>query len=415
MPRSGVLMSVNLLAAFTLITTAAFPYRMWLPIGPFPSFSILDVALIVSALYLSACLLLQGAIKLGDAPSFTLLLVPLLATLLSSAWSQDLLATLRSTTLYIEAIIAYLTVINLLKQYSARTILRLVSWFVIALVLAGAFLLLNVPGFQPQSPALKEEFGDYIPYYARLSHPFLGRSNNLATVLAFFVPVFAAAGQAVRKRRYLFMAIITLVATILTFSRGVLIALLVVGLIYGVGSARSFLGTLRFLALSLVPIGLSVLIMVTYNDATRVTLGDRLSDTNITSRLDLLEIGLEKIASRPLLGYGGGVNPDNEEALKPTVHNTFVQQVIYFGIPLGFAVGMSLVLLMVRFFVWRGAGAESRVIARAVGFSVLGQLLIFFAESSFEGATLRILFYLSLGLSISLLEAPSTSKARYYE
>jgi hypothetical protein len=40
-----------------------------------------------------------------------------------------------------------------------------------------------------------------------------------------------------------------------------------------------------------------------------------------------------------------------------------------------------------------------------VGYAVLGQLLIFTTESSYEGSVLRVLFYLSLGLGIALVHA----------
>jgi O-antigen ligase len=146
------------------------------------------------------------------------------------------------------------------------------------------------------------------------------------------------------------------------------------------------------------PLGLALL--YAFNRATREFFLTRFSSANATMRLDFLSEALPKIEERPLLGFGGGVAPDFAEDLA-RVHNTYVQQLLNFGLLLGSIAALALIGTAVFFFSrWRTSG-----VARVVGFTLTAQLVIFAVESSFEGTTLRVLFYLSIGLAASLVRA----------
>jgi O-antigen ligase len=137
------------------------------------------------------------------------------------------------------------------------------------------------------------------------------------------------------------------------------------------------------------------------NPATHEFFGARLGLANVSGRSALISTSFPKIEHRPFLGYGAGVAPDNDPLLAGGVHNTFVQQVLYFGLPLG---------LVVSAILCGGAGVflarrRSEQIAGVIAYAVMVQLVIFVFESSFEGTVLRLLFYFSIGLAVALLRS----------
>ena len=112
-------------------------------------------------------------------------------------------------------------------------------------------------------------------------------------------------------------------------------------------------------------------------------------------------MSMTKIVNRPLLRYGAGATPDRDPLLGQGVHNTYLQQVLYFGLPLGLLVSLALVGTAGMFL----ARGRSIAIAGVIGCSLMVQLVIGLFESSFEGRVLRVLFYLSMGLATALLRA----------
>jgi hypothetical protein len=73
---------------------------------------------------------------------------------------------------------------------------------------------------------------------------------------------------------------------------------------------------------------------------------------------------------------------------------------VYFGIPLGVIVSLSLCAIP-AFFLARRPNPLAGVIA----YALIAQLVIFLFESSFEGTVLRVLFYLAIGLAVALLRS----------
>jgi O-antigen ligase len=342
----------------------------------------------------------------GYRKLFWLLCLPLVVSAASIAWSQDPLATVRTWLTYVEGIVAYLFVVRELGGLPPARVITYIKRYAYLLILPGVLLLLHVPGFAPQGERdLSHLSGDYISYYTRLSHPVLGRSNNLATVLAFLAPLLLYWGHTRHDRRATRAGFITLLAIFLTLSRGVLLAFVVAGLLYApLAAGRRRLGERGFggKVAAIVALGaISIGFFYSVNPATNKFVGDRFSIANIDARFDLISRSVTKIANRPLLGYGAGANPDHDPVLGPGVHNTYLQQVVYFGLPLGLLVSLTLVGTAAVFLARRRLSATAGVIA----YALMVQLVIGLFESSFEGTTLRVLFYLSVGLATALLRA----------
>ena len=141
------------------------------------------------------------------------------------------------------------------------------------------------------------------------------------------------------------------------------------------------------------------------NPLVKKYLPGRLSKINIYDRLIRLNLGYQKVINRPLLGYGAGVTPWEKHELEGEIHNTFLQQLVYFGIIFGFIVVISLILMPIRFFIWRTKYPKVKFMAKAIAFSILAQLIIFLSQASFEGSVLRILLYFSVGLVVAFLNS----------
>jgi hypothetical protein len=149
----------------------------------------------------------------------------------------------------------------------------------------------------------------------------------------------------------------------------------------------------------------AVVLLYLLNPTTNEFFADRFSAANLETRWQLASLALTKIMESPVLGYGGGVAPGLQPGLTLDVHNTYLQQILYYGVPLGLVVCMSL-FQVCRFFF---SDRVSPDLARVLGLSVLVQLLVFVFESSFEGTVLKVLFYLSIGFAVGILRSAESS------
>jgi hypothetical protein len=372
------------------------------------SISILDVALLAAAgtLFLDAAF---RPLDPGYAVLLRLLCVPLLLSVTSIVWSQDPTASVRASIVYAEGIVAYLFVVRELAGLSPARVMTHIKRYAYLLIVPGILLLLHVPGFAPDLAGVKHSSGDYLSYYTRLSHPVLGRSNNLASVLAFFAPLLLYWGHIHSDRRLTRAGVITLVAIVLTFSRGVLLAFLVAGLLYAPfvrprrphdAPGRGFAGKL----VAVVAVGaIAIYAFYLVDPTAHQTLAGRFSLVNVRQRVDIVSLGISKVAERPLLGFGAGTIPDQAPLLEAerSVHNTYLQQFVYFGIPLGVFLSMALSGIAAFFLARR----QITGVAGAIGYVVMVQLVTFLWESSFEGTVLKVLFFFSIGFAVGLLKA----------
>jgi hypothetical protein len=388
-----------------VLIAAAMPVRISDAFPVVRSVSVLDVLLVVLALTL--CLdLASHPLDTGYENLFLLLVIPLSVTTASVVWSQDRPATVRAVLIYTEGIIAYLFVIRELDGLSPERVITYIARYAYLVIIPGVLLLLHVPGFAPEQAGLSHSSGDYLSYYTRLSHPVLGRSNNLATVLAFFAPILLYWGHTRGNRRITLAGSVTLLAICLTLSRGVLLSFAVAGLVYAVlvFDRRRFAGS-RFggklvgiVAAGVLAIGALYLV----NPATHEFFAGRLSLANVHGRIALITTSFGEVARRPVLGFGGGVDPMFE-----ATHNTYVQQAVYFGLPLAIVVSIALWGTVSVFLARRRWSGVAGVIA----YTLLVQLISFLFEASFEGTVLRVLFYLSVGLAVGLLRSVEAERA----
>jgi len=391
-----------------LLVCAASPVRIFVPTGLTSSFSILDVV----ALAAFAALLVDAAVSrrldLGPPGLLALLTLPALVNLLSTTWTQDMVATVTSAFVYVESLILYLFALRVTRGMSAGSIVAAMRLFVL-LVLTPAFLLLfRVPGFGPQEMDLSPTSTDYVGYFSRLSHPFIGRSNNLATVLVFFVFIFAVWGTRHRDARALVAAGVSMTAVALTLSRGVTLALVVTGLVAFTGMrnerSREIGAHRRWRAGRIVALGALVAVAAVWalfqlNASTRDFSSGRLSGAGAAERTSRYELALDKIVQRPSLGVGAGAVPDGDPALSGGVHNAYLQQLVSYGLGLGLLTILCLIGL------WWATERLDRYRLTGLSLAVLTQLLLWLTESSYEGTVLRPILYLSIGLGVALLRA----------
>jgi O-antigen ligase len=392
-------------ALMVVLVAAAMPVRLADSFPLVHSVSVLDILLIIAA----ATLFLDLAFRPldpGYRTLFRILLVPVLVSFISLAWSQDRGQTVRSLLIYLEGLIAYLFVVRELNGLRPSQIMTYIGRYGILLVIPGVLLLLHVPGFAPRVPPnLSHSAGDYLSFYSRFSHPVLGRSNNIAAVLAFFPALLIYWGQSRRIPAATLSGVVTAIAVFLTLSRGTLLSFVVGGLIYAAlpratpGAATS---RWRRTVITVLAAGaLAVAALYVANPATHDFFSGRLGSANINGRFSLISMAVPKLAARPWLGYGAGVTPDADPKLAEGVHDTYLQQALYFGLPLALVVSLALWAIPAFFLSRRRASP----IAGVIGYTIMVQLLSFIFESSLEGTVLRVLFYLSVGLGAALLRS----------
>jgi len=395
--------------ATLLMLAAAFPMRFHYRFAVFGSFTLLDVVLAVLGIALGLRMLAAGqALRTGDGKVAFLLAVPFVICISSLVWTDDRAATFRQIGIFVEPVVAYWVAVNILYDISVERAFSYLAIFVVLLLLGSALSLAQVPGFEPPSYGLQQGTRDYYTflaaYYARLGHPFYGLSNDFASVLSLFVLPLLAWGVVKRSPRYLFLSAVTFSAEVLTQSRGVLAATLLGGLVFLAAQGRRLL---RWLPA--VTVGLATVLVVGYfyyrvNETVQVYLGDRLQITTIEARKQILTAGWRQLAESPVLGYGGGVVAGGDPLLVDGVHNAYLQQMLYYGVPLGVATTGALWLLALRLLRWRvPLNDAARLVALSMGLSVFVQLVAFLGETSFEATLPKTTLYFLMAFAVAIL------------
>jgi hypothetical protein len=394
-----------------VLLAAAAPYRVY---GSFPvvaSVSVLDAALLLAAAGMLLQMSMQGGAGVGDPRLFRLLCVAPVMSAVSALWSQDLAATVRDTLSYAEGIVAYVYTVRQTRGLPPEVVVGWLRRFACLLLVPSLLMYLHVPGFAPEEPGLGVTTGDYISYFTRLSHPFIGRSNNLASVLAMVVVVLFYWGTSRHDRASSRVALLTTVAIVLTVSRGVILALVLAGILHLATRTRPRRPPLNRRTAARAVAVLTVVAAAAWsfyliNPDTRLYISGRLSLSNVLLRETRFSDGFAKLGDRPFLGFGSGVLPDSDLSIAGGVHDTYLQQLLAYGVVLGLVVVVSLVEVARYFFQQRESG-----LSRAIGLTVVAQLVIFAVEASFEGALLRVLTYLLLGMLVGLLREDERDRA----
>lgn len=381
------------LGSLALVLVAAgfsSPAPAWVPL-PWPG-SVLDVACYLALLVLVADLWARGWVR----PPWVLLALGLASGALaaaSAAWSTNPAASWVYAGNAVEGIVLVWMIVAVTRDEPARLVVWAIGLWVVALLVPCTLMWAGVAGFQP--PAwLDPGSGDYISYFARLSHPWIGRSNNPATLFVVAVVPLAAWGLRHRARFAQVLAGLALVATVMTVSRGTLLALAVGAVFLAIVAWPLARSLWRWTAVAAGVSVVALVLMYLLNPASRMHLSSRASATNVDARFVLLSDALADIGKAPWLGTGPSVTP--------SVHNVLLQQLVDFGVVGGLVIDVLLVAVVVWWF--RGARRRGPAgwLAVACGVGIAVQLGSCLVEASYEGGFLRNLMWLSWGLLLAL-------------
>ena len=322
------------------------------------------------------------------------MLILTMLTVTSIWWSEEFSGTLLAAGSWIQAIIVMTFVTVSLGEEPPSHVIKWLARLGLALLIAPILMNLHVWGFDPPAD-ISRSSGDFLSYYARLSHPFLGRSNNLATVLVIlYLPL---AYWAEKYHRHRFAALTIGVAILLTLSRGVILAL-VISVVFLIIREKDRIAKLgRFLVIPLlVALPIEVIIMANVPAATG-NIAARSSVAGVEARQELLGAGLTNLSHNLWIGAGAGAGE--------SIHNTFLQQLIYFGLPLGLVAVVCLLQLPRWFFAVPVGNNLNHDLVRASGCGVVAGYLTFLTQSSLEGTHLRPVIFLCFGLCVALAKA----------
>lgn len=406
-----------LLLTGLLLACAAFPLRLRYGFGPFRSFSILDLFLLLTPLWL---LLVNWErpqrLVLGNRTVFAVLALPLVLAVVSLAWSQSPPQTLYYIAQTVLALAAYLLAVNLLQYLPPATALRCLTVFVVAAVATAALSFARVPGFAPDMSGMPAGSGEQLDflasYYSRLSHPFWGLSNAFGGALAMFVPLLLGWYLATRQRWTALVAAGAFAAICLTLSRGVILALLVALLLCALCWRRHRATIALFTAAGATVVAFGLWLLAQWSPVVGEYLVGRLTAVTIAARLEQMAHALAAIKEAPLLGYGAGVVPRGEMLLAGGAHNTYLQAMLAFGLPLGLLLSICLLILAALLLLRRGPfAATDPLLTVAAGGALTVELLVFLTQAAFEGVLLRILVYLGMGIAVALLFRPQRQGA----
>lgn len=407
--------SLGRVCAAGLVTCAGVPYRFEARLGPFASFSVLDLAFLSCLVVVGATVVRRGYLTVGRRAVLVALGIPAVLAICSTLWTVDLTMSAKAVIVYTYAFLLYLVVVNLLQGASPQFVGRLVVWFAM-IVLGGALAFyLGVPGFALFALG-DAEFDAHrmVSAYARLSHPFIGLSNDFAPVLAFTFFIVAGLTRFARSRWYKGLAVLLSLSVMLTFSRGVVGGLIVVGLLLW---AHARFGLQLAAKAALVILVVSVAL---YTFASRYTLSgggrelsgreilvSRLSDpTTIESRIASYQATLALVWQRPALGYGAGVfDPADHGELAGTSHSTYLEQLLFYGLVLGALSCLAWFALAYVFWDWPSRDVVAVGFARTVSAAVVVTLLGAASQTFMEATAPRLLIHLLVGMSVALLSA----------
>jgi hypothetical protein len=398
-----------------VLVAAAIPYRFWIPGGPFQSFSVLEVVLIVAGIRIIPSLLRGPVFQRRERVTLLLLSLPAVICLLSMFWSGDPSLTLKETLIYLESVIAYLVAYVFMRRLSPDRILVMSGIFIILILAPCALAALDVPGFsfaptETLGPASQARVDMLVSFKSRLSSPFIGLSNDLAGVLAFFIPILFMGARCYGSRFLLYSGFLALVGCVLTQSRGVnLVTLLCgIGLLFAAKRVfRNFAHLFKAVALGVVVVTFATIAVYLYfsnSPLSAAQLPDRMVvSQEFAGRLTKARWGVAVIAEAPFLGYGANAVPGLADI--GALHNSYLIQFASYGLLLGTLANVCLIAFPCPTLFTATSGVREHLLAKALGYSMVGQVLIYSVETSFQASVVRVLCYFSFGIGGALLYA----------
>lgn len=391
------------LLALALAIVFAAPYRVWSGIGP--SFSLFDVYLLVALGLLASYATVAHRMNVGSVAVSVAIALPVLIGVISLYWTADAPSTLKSVVVYVEALGAFLFAIFLGRLIGWNGLIRLFVGLPLLSILVAMLSYAGIPVLSPQIPPNLEGFDLALfesSYAARFSHPYIGLSNNFATVLVFFLFPLLAIGRIQGSRFATVAAYVVLLAIFATQSRGGILAILIGALFYS--RARGYSWTRIGVGTAAIALVLAVSAAIAFVGGLDSLFVDRLSATTLLARLLAYSSALDLISEGPLLGYGAGVQLSQLVGAGPSsAHNFVLEQFLYFGLFLGSIVVIATAGMpywVSRITVMQPA---SRLCRASVSAALLTQVALLLSQASFEGSLLRVYLMFQIGLGVALI------------
>jgi O-antigen ligase len=413
-PAALVLARPSVAWFWLLVAAIAVPVRFDHGLGPFTTLSLVDLALLLCAAYFALQFACLQVVQIGPGIVALAVVVPAAVAAVSIGWAAEEPLAVAGAIKYFYAALIYFVGLQAGSAVSGATFGRALALVLLAWLAGSAAMYLDAPGFsffRPQSldssdPGLLDFLTSL---YTRLGHPYIGQSNDYGPLLAFVGFILLGYGRTSGARWLVALAGLAFLASVLTFSRG-LLAGLVLSLIAYAALSRIGMGQL------LVPVGMSVLVLsviVWVAGDVSISVGERdielvsivesrLSEANIEARLEGYRDALESIADKAWLGYGAGYYDVTRPDSFLSVHNAFLEQWLYFGVVLGSMTAACYVAIMVYFFSLRTRAGHWSRFSDALACAWLCLIVASLFETFFEATTPRAIIYLLLGLSVSL-------------
>ena len=206
---------------------------------------------------------------------------------------------------------------------------------------------------------------------------------------------------------------VVIVAILATGSRGVILAMVIA---FGAGWLhRAF--TARKLPRGLIA-GVCVIICLAaslffFNLETSRFWDDRFRTATVEARLDAFSAAMQSTSQNHLLGVGSGVslNAVSDDPLR-SVHNAYLQNVLWFGVVGG--VVLSVAMWLLPWLAWRinTYTGQACIVKRALAMSILLLLLVNMSQASWEGSVLRVWIYVVVGVGVVLIRGLGEFRAR---
>jgi hypothetical protein len=393
---------------FGLVLSLLFPYRIEYNWAFFSTISVLDIALIILFSLVVIGAFVRGGFVVGNKTIFIALIMPVIFAILSLMWSVNAFATMKSIVVYGAAVVVFLLTIHFGE---GRSISQLGASFVsISFVLILVSIVSYFPGspLRPEVTMLESQLSRsnfLLSYNARMSHPFLGLSNNFATILAMLLPIVLFVRKAgVWRRSAWLVAVLLFAAIIATGSRGVLLAVVTA---YALAFAWKLALTGRMPGRNMLLFFIALIVAALFfllSPESQKHVVDRLSLNTVYARLEAYFAVIEIVRNSPWgIGPGVALSEVSEVALK-SVHNAYLQNLLWFGWFGGLLINLTILALPFLVLLIPVHSKTGREAKRSIALSITILLIINLSQASWEGSLLRVWIYFIVGLGLVMIK-----------
>jgi hypothetical protein len=407
--------TINNIFLAVFILGVSFPVRLTYNLGPFSSVSLLEMSIIITLLFIFLRSQIYIPIDIGNKALFLCLIIPTILTILSVVWTVDVNVTVKFFMQNLFAILCYLAGILVSNDLKSKTIMKTIGFIFCCWILSSIAMYMNFPGFSFFIPAssdinTKDLLNLMASIYTRLGHPFIGQSNDYAPLLAFLGFIFLGWYLHSKQLVYSIFCSLAFIGTLLSFSRGSAIGLIIGIIVYIYLS--------HFNAKIVISCAILVLCTFTaiiysfrnttfsFDDREMNVVGiieTRFESVNIEERLNRYKYAIALIKTKPILGYGAGVTELSEyEFINTSVHNTYLEKYLYYGFIFGTITIFCLISVCLIFvFISRQNNTVKPITYTFISAWVYILISANF-ETFLEASVPRSLIYMLLGLCYKL-------------